>query len=248
MLLANTSHELRTPLSRIRLGIELLKDSADPARKAALEKDIAELDGLIEQILLSSRLDATKAVEATEEIDLLALAAEEAARYEQCSVAGVPVVVTRRSRPAAADGPQPARQCRAARRAADRGRCAASGGRAVAQRRRSWRRSRDTAIGSTSSRPSTGRKGAVVLELDWALPWSDRSQGSTVARRNGPKSGRGGRHLGVAPSFGSAAHLSSAARYACPLSLLPFSSPRPKREERRRFSGNGRASSGRPQC
>jgi signal transduction histidine kinase len=94
MLLANTSHELRTPLSRIRLGIELIQDNADPARKTALEKDIAELDGLIEQILLSSRLDASKAVETPEEVELLALAAEEAARYEQCSVAGVPVFVT----------------------------------------------------------------------------------------------------------------------------------------------------------
>ena len=94
MLLANTSHELRTPLSRIRLGIEFLKGGADPARKAALEKDIAELDGLIEQILLFSRLEATKGVETTEDIDLLALAAEEAARYEHCSVTGIPVVAT----------------------------------------------------------------------------------------------------------------------------------------------------------
>ena len=94
MLLANTSHELRTPLSRIRLGIELMRDGADPGRGAALEKDIAELDGLIEQILLSSRLEASKAVEAPEDIDLLALAAEEAARYEHCSVTGSPVVVT----------------------------------------------------------------------------------------------------------------------------------------------------------
>jgi signal transduction histidine kinase len=93
MLLANTSHELRTPLSRIRLGIELMRDGADPGRRASLEKDIAELDGLIEQILLSSRLDASKAVEAPEDIDLLALAAEEGARYEHCSVAGSPVVV-----------------------------------------------------------------------------------------------------------------------------------------------------------
>ena len=94
MLLANTSHELRTPLSRIRLGIELMKDNTDPGRKAALEKDIAELDGLIEQILLSSRLDAIKVVEAPEDIDLLALTAEEAARYEHCSVVGCPVFVT----------------------------------------------------------------------------------------------------------------------------------------------------------
>ena len=54
-----------------------MKDGADPGRKAALEKDIAELDGLIEQILLSSRLEASKAVETPEDIDLLALAAEE---------------------------------------------------------------------------------------------------------------------------------------------------------------------------
>src|SRR5262249_27867480 len=76
MLLANTSHELRTPLSRIRLGIELLKQSGDPKHKADLERDIAELDGLIEQILLSSRLDAVKGIDTLEEIDLLALAAE----------------------------------------------------------------------------------------------------------------------------------------------------------------------------
>ena len=60
LLLANASHELRTPLSRIRLGIELLKETADPKRKAELERDIAELDALIDQILLSSRLDAVK--------------------------------------------------------------------------------------------------------------------------------------------------------------------------------------------
>jgi len=94
MLLANTSHELRTPLSRIRLGIELTKDNADPVRRAAIEKDIAELDGLIEQILLSSRLEAIGELEAAEDIDLLALAAEEAARFENCSVAGSPIVVT----------------------------------------------------------------------------------------------------------------------------------------------------------
>jgi signal transduction histidine kinase len=93
MLLANTSHELRTPLSRIRLGIELMRDAADPTRKAALEKDIAELDSLIEQVLLSSRLEAIRTLEAPEDIDLLALSAEEAARYEHCSVTGRAAVV-----------------------------------------------------------------------------------------------------------------------------------------------------------
>lgn len=93
LLLANTSHELRTPLSRIRLGIELVKGTADAKRKAQLEQDVAELDQLIEQILLSSRLDAVGGLGTKEEVDLLALAAEEGARYPQCVVNGQPVVV-----------------------------------------------------------------------------------------------------------------------------------------------------------
>jgi two-component system, OmpR family, sensor histidine kinase RstB len=93
LLLANASHELRTPLSRIRMGVELLKEQADAKRKADLERDIAELDALIDELLLSSRLDAVKGLDRREEIDLLALAAEEGARYEQCSVGGEPVTV-----------------------------------------------------------------------------------------------------------------------------------------------------------
>jgi len=93
MLLANASHELRTPLTRIRLGVELLKADANPRRKAELERDIAEIDELIEGILLSSRLDALREPDVGEEVDLLALAAEECARYEGCSVSGEPVIV-----------------------------------------------------------------------------------------------------------------------------------------------------------
>ena len=55
-LLANASHELRTPLTRIRMAIELMKDRAPPARREALEQDIGELDALIDEILLASRL------------------------------------------------------------------------------------------------------------------------------------------------------------------------------------------------
>jgi signal transduction histidine kinase len=97
LLLANASHELRTPLSRIRLGIELMQQAADPPalqqRRTDLERDIAELDQLIDEILLSSRLDAVKGLDTHEEVDLLALAAEEAARYERCTVSGAPVAV-----------------------------------------------------------------------------------------------------------------------------------------------------------
>ncbi len=90
-LLANASHELRTPLARIRMGVEFLKSGTDSARSRELERDIAELDALIEEILLASRLDAVTAADALEDLDLLALVAEECARYPAVSLDGVPV-------------------------------------------------------------------------------------------------------------------------------------------------------------
>jgi two-component system, OmpR family, sensor histidine kinase RstB len=92
-LLANASHELRTPLARIRLAVELLKGSADPKTKAGLELDIAELDWLVDEILLASRLEAVNEMGATEEIDLLALAAEECSRYDDVHLEGIPIIV-----------------------------------------------------------------------------------------------------------------------------------------------------------
>ncbi len=88
LLLANASHELRTPLSRIRLGVELLQHKPDEARTAALRQDVAELDELIDEILLMSRLDARSSTDLSQQVDLVALVAEECARYEQCSLSG----------------------------------------------------------------------------------------------------------------------------------------------------------------
>jgi signal transduction histidine kinase len=88
LLLANASHELRTPLSRIRLGIELFEAKPDPKIKCDLARDIAELDDLIEEILLASRLDVAAAPPATEDVDLLALVAEECARYDGVTLDG----------------------------------------------------------------------------------------------------------------------------------------------------------------
>jgi signal transduction histidine kinase len=119
-LLANASHELRSPLTRIRMGLELMRDVAPthvasrtalppvganfsrggpvfsksgeaknsvdsseawPALKDEISRNIAELDQLIEEILLASRLDAREADLGTvEAVDLIGLAAEECAR------------------------------------------------------------------------------------------------------------------------------------------------------------------------
>jgi signal transduction histidine kinase len=93
LLLANASHELRTPLSRIRLGLELFEQTHDDRDKAQLQRDIAELDFMIDEILLASRLDAQVTPPTMEPVDLLAIAAEECARYENCSLDGEGVTV-----------------------------------------------------------------------------------------------------------------------------------------------------------
>jgi len=93
-LLANASHELRSPLTRIRMGLEFMPKPADgladPA-KDEIARNIGELDQLIDEILLASRLDAKEADLGTiEPVDLLGLAAEECARTEASLEVQVP--------------------------------------------------------------------------------------------------------------------------------------------------------------
>lgn len=111
LLLAHASHELRTPLARIRFGIEFLKEQlvassqsshlgelhdADEVlseiesnpRLQGLETDIVELDALIEELLLLSRLEAASVVASREPVDLLALTAIECANYADCTLSG----------------------------------------------------------------------------------------------------------------------------------------------------------------
>lgn len=92
-LLANASHELRTPLTRIRLALELIAPDVDEGRRSGLQQDIGELDALIDEILLASRLEALPHLEVIERVDLLALAAEECARHPDVDLEGVPTAV-----------------------------------------------------------------------------------------------------------------------------------------------------------
>ena len=96
-LLANASHELRSPLARLKMAVSMLDDSPSAAQQDKLKREIdtnvAELDALVEEVLLASRLDgAPDDHRPREPVDLLALAAEEAARVD-ASVDGAPVMV-----------------------------------------------------------------------------------------------------------------------------------------------------------
>jgi signal transduction histidine kinase len=62
-MLQSASHELRSPLARVRMAFELVRD-ADAAEQARIgaevERDIAELDALIADLLLAGRLSDTE--------------------------------------------------------------------------------------------------------------------------------------------------------------------------------------------
>ncbi len=84
-LLDNASHELRSPLTRLKMAVSMLEDAAPPQRdrlRQEIHANIAELDALVEEVLLASRLDAAQEALHREPVDLLALAAEEAARVQ----------------------------------------------------------------------------------------------------------------------------------------------------------------------
>ncbi len=83
-LLPALSHELRSPLTRIRMGLELMQGGQpSPAFRAEIERNITELDQLVDEILLASRLDAGAAdVGTVEPVDLVGLAVEECVRVD----------------------------------------------------------------------------------------------------------------------------------------------------------------------
>ncbi len=95
-LLANASHELRSPLARMKMAVSML-DDANPTQRNKLmqeiNKNVVELDSLVEEVLLASRLDGAQTqIGPRERVDLLALAAEEASRVD-AEVNGVSLCV-----------------------------------------------------------------------------------------------------------------------------------------------------------
>ena len=83
-LLANASHELRSPLARLKMAVAMMEEtpadepeSARQALRREIHTNIGELDALVDEVLLASRLDGAEDLGKRETVDLAALAAEE---------------------------------------------------------------------------------------------------------------------------------------------------------------------------
>jgi two-component system, OmpR family, sensor kinase len=91
-LLANASHELRSPLARLRMATEMYQITPGDRLKAEIVGNLRELDELVEEILLMSRLESRQPEELADDCDLLSIAAEEAARAG-AAVSGQSIII-----------------------------------------------------------------------------------------------------------------------------------------------------------
>jgi two-component system OmpR family sensor kinase len=106
-LLAVVSHELRTPLQRIRLLVEIARDTgATDAMFDGLDREVIELDALVGELLTGARLDAAPpqkvaldaaavAVDAAERLGLPAEVVVVEGEPSELSFAADPVLVHR---------------------------------------------------------------------------------------------------------------------------------------------------------
>ncbi|MDX2469040.1 MAG: HAMP domain-containing sensor histidine kinase [SAR324 cluster bacterium] len=69
-LLLNVSHELRSPLTRMRIALEFLDDEKI---KGKITKDILAMDGMLEELLESARLDSEHGVLKRRELSIKSL-------------------------------------------------------------------------------------------------------------------------------------------------------------------------------
>ena len=100
-LLANASHELRSPLARLQMAVGLM--GGDAERADEINRNIRELDELIDEILLASRLDSPQAMQGLQlvPVDLNQLLRDECSRYgatfsgDEGHIVGHPVLLQR---------------------------------------------------------------------------------------------------------------------------------------------------------
>lgn len=89
-LMAGVSHELRSPLARIKLSLELLREGRGGFERGVeriqdLEIEVDALDGLVEELLLASRIDLGAVAPKCESLNLEDLCREAWQRVEDAA-------------------------------------------------------------------------------------------------------------------------------------------------------------------
>jgi two-component system, OmpR family, osmolarity sensor histidine kinase EnvZ len=80
MMLSGISHDLRTPLTRLRLGLAMQPEDEE---QAALLRDVADMQRLVDEFLSFAKGDATEASEETDPLSLVHRIVENALRGGQ---------------------------------------------------------------------------------------------------------------------------------------------------------------------
>ncbi len=80
LLLSGVSHDLRTPLTRMKLGLSLLPEDEDAA---AMRRDVADMERLVEEFLAFARGDAMEQTETVDPAALVGRAVDNAQRAGQ---------------------------------------------------------------------------------------------------------------------------------------------------------------------
>jgi signal transduction histidine kinase len=82
-MLAYASHELRTPLTRIAMALELMGETTPANLRLEMQRNLNELDLLIDEILTASRLESPQAeFGPLEVVDITGLAVEECLHHD----------------------------------------------------------------------------------------------------------------------------------------------------------------------
>ncbi|WP_375172937.1 ATP-binding protein [Pseudooceanicola sp.] len=76
LMLSGVSHDLRTPLTRLKLGLSMLED----ADREPMERDVEEMQGMIDEFLQFARGTASETVEKVDPVSLVKALVADAAR------------------------------------------------------------------------------------------------------------------------------------------------------------------------
>lgn len=84
-MLSGVSHDLRTPLTRLKLGLSFLPEDEETE---ALQRDVAQMERMVDEFLSFARGDAMEAAEEVDPAALLAAVVSDAARAGQAVTLG----------------------------------------------------------------------------------------------------------------------------------------------------------------